>query len=84
MVQVVSHVLDGHVLEQSVICSMDVVRLVPDLLSVPLNSTCAPILQPRLTLWEGLQTHVHQSCHQNLVRTVLCLRCAFRHRQVGI
>ena len=56
MVRVVSRVWDGHVLENDVICSNNVVCLVTDLLSVPLHPTRAPVLQPRLALWEEAKT----------------------------
>ena len=84
MVQVVSRVLDGHVLEQSAIFSKDVVRPGPDLSSVPLHSPRAPILQTLLTPWEEVQTHIHQPCFRDLVRNGLYPQCAFRLRQVGI
>ena len=49
MVQVVLHVLYGHVLEQSTICSKDLVRPVLDLSSVPLHYPRVTILQSWLT-----------------------------------
>ena len=52
MVLVVSHFLDVHVLEQSVICSNNVVRLELDLSSILLHAPCSRILQPLITLWE--------------------------------
>ena len=52
MVRVVLHVPGGHILEQYVICSKDLIRLGMDLSSVLLHTPCATILKPRLTLWE--------------------------------
>ena len=52
MVRGVSRIPDGHVLEQSVICSKDIFRPGPDLLSVLIHAPCASILQPLHALWE--------------------------------
>ena len=84
MVHVVLHVLDDHALEQYAICSKDVVCPRLDLSSVPIHSPCAPILQPRLTTWEKVQTHVHQPRRLKLVRNGLCPRCAFCLHQISI
>ena len=54
MVRVVSHVPDGHILEQSAIYFMDVVCTGLELLYVPLHAPCAHILQSQLTLWEEI------------------------------
>ena len=45
MVQVVLHILDGHVMEQSAIYSKDVVYTRLDLFSVSLHDSHVPILQ---------------------------------------
>ena len=58
MVRVVSRIPDGHVLEQSVICSNGVIRLVLDLLSTPSHSPRAPILKPCLMPLEEVHAHV--------------------------
>ena len=58
MVQIVLRVPDGLVLEISAIFSEDVIRLEPDLLSIPLHDPRAPICQPRLTTWEEVQARV--------------------------
>ena len=78
MVRVVLRVPDGHVLGKYVICSKNVVRLGPDLLSVPLHTPHAPVLQPLLVPWEEVQTHIHKTSRR------LRLRCSFRLRQVVI
>ena len=52
MVQAVPQVPDGHVLEHSEICSEDLIRPGPDLLSIPPHVPHTHILQPRLTPWE--------------------------------
>ena len=84
MVRVVSRVMDGHVLENFVICSNDVVCLGLGLSSVPLNSPCGPVFQPRLLVWEEVQTYIHQTRHRYFVRNGLRQWCAFQLRQVGI
>ena len=84
MVRVVLHVPGGHVLEKSAIFSKDVVRPGPDLLSAPLHYPRALILQPWLTPWEEVQTHVHQYRWREIVRNGLHPRCDFWIRQVGI
>ena len=84
MVQVLLHVPDGHVLEQSVICSKDVVHPGTDLSSVPLNSPCTTNLQLRLMTWEEVQSHVYQTCRRELVRNSHHPWCDFWIHQVGI
>ena len=84
MVQVESCVPGGHVLGQSVICSKDVVCPGPDISSVLLNYPRAPIIQPWLTPWEEVKTHVHHPRRRDLVRNGLRPRCSFRLHQVAI
>ena len=84
MVQVVLHVLYGHVLEQSTICSKNVVCPGPDLSSVPLYSPRVPVLQPQLATWEEVHTHIHQTNRREFVRNGLHPRCSFRLCQIGI
>ena len=84
MVQVVSRVLDSHVLEQSAICSKNVVRPGRDLLSVPLYPSIAPVLQPRIATWEELQTHIHHISRREFFRNGFRPRCSLRILQIGI
>ena len=84
MIRVVSRVTDVHVLEKSAICSKGVVCPGPNLLSVLLHYPRAPILQPRITPWEEVKTHVHPPPHGEIVRNALRLLCAFRIHQSGI
>ena len=84
MVRVVPQVTDGHVLEQSSICSMDIIRPGLDLLSTPPHASHALILQPRITLWDEVQDHVQYPRRHELVRNSLTSRSAFHIRQFGI
>ena len=84
MVCVVSRVLDGHVLEQSVIYFKDVICPVLDLFYIPLYAPHAPILKPRLTPWEEVQAQVYHPCCHNIVRDCLTLWCAFWIQNIGI
>ena len=58
MVRVLSLVPDVHVLEQSEICSEDIICPGTDLSSIPTHAPHAPILQTKLTPWEDLQAHI--------------------------
>ena len=84
MVQVVSHILYGHVLEESAICSKNVVHPGTDLLYVPLYPTSAPVLQPQLAMWEEVQTHIHQTSRCEFVHNEFLPRCSFCIFQVVI
>ena len=84
MVRVVLWVLDGHVLEQSVIYSEDVIRPVPDLLFILPHSPCTPILQPQLKTWVKVQAHVLYTCRRELICNGLTPWCAFRLCKIDI
>ena len=84
MVRVVSHVPDGHVLKKSAICSKDAVLPVLGISSALLHYPREPILQPRLTPWEEVQTHVHQPRCREIFCNELHQRCSFQLRQVII
>ena len=84
MFQVVLWVPDGHVLEQSAICSENVIRPEPDLFSIPPHDPCADILQPRLMPWEEVQAHALQPHCRKLVRNGLTPWCALRIYEIGI
>ena len=78
MVRVMSRVPDGHVLEESAIFSVDVIRLVSDLLFIPSNYSRATILQPHLRLWEEVQAHVHYPRRHELVRDGITSQWTFQ------
>ena len=84
MVQVVSRVPDGHVLEQYAICSKDVIRPGPELSYVLLYPPFAYVIQPHLATREEVQTHVHHTRRHEFVHDGFCLWCNFRLCQVGI
>ena len=84
IVRAVSWVLDSHVLEQSVICSEDIIRLGPDLSTIPPHAPCAPILQPRFTPWEDVQARVLYPRRCELVCDGFNPCCAFWIREISI
>ena len=84
MVRVVLCVPDEHILKQYAICSKNVVRPGPDLLSVPLHPLSAPVLQPRIAPWEEVYTHIHQTICCEFFYNVFRLQCSFQILQVGI